>query len=152
MDAAVLAERTRSGDHCAWQYGNSGPRSQPGAFDFVSKLLDLSGLRKLVASAIVELSGSQDTDTQRIRPALGMSAAMQDLRDMIARVARSQAPVHIFGESGTGKELVAKLIHEIGSRRDGPLFCFNENAVIYSDVLTRSSACNASIFTSPWKI
>jgi two-component system response regulator PilR (NtrC family) len=45
---------------------------------------------------------------------------MQRLRAMIARVARSQAPVHITGESGTGKELVARLIHESGSRKDAP--------------------------------
>ena len=54
---------------------------------------------------------------------------MQNLRDMIARVARSQAPVHIFGESGTGKELVAKLIHESGPRRDGPFVPVNCGAI-----------------------
>jgi two-component system response regulator PilR (NtrC family) len=100
-----------------------------GAFDFVSKPLDLSGLRKLVASAI-KLAGSQDNDTSVFGPRLlGMSAAMQHLRDMIARVARSQAPVHIVGESGTGKELVAKLIHESGPRRDGPFVPVNCGAI-----------------------
>ncbi len=54
---------------------------------------------------------------------------MQHLREMIARVARSQAPVHIFGESGTGKELVAKLIHESGPRRDGPFVPVNCGAI-----------------------
>jgi two-component system response regulator PilR (NtrC family) len=54
---------------------------------------------------------------------------MQHMRDMIARVARSQAPVHIFGESGTGKELVAKLIHESGPRRDGPFVPVNCGAI-----------------------
>src|ERR1700685_2913974 len=69
-----------------------------GAFDFVSKPLDLVGLRKLVASAI-KLSGGNDTDTSVFGPRLlGTSVAMQNMRDMIARVARSQAPVHIFGE------------------------------------------------------
>jgi two-component system response regulator PilR (NtrC family) len=100
-----------------------------GAFDFVSKPLDLAGLRKLVATAI-KLSGPSDTDTSVFGPRLlGTSVAMQDMREMIARVARSQAPVHISGESGTGKELVAKLIHESGPRRDGPFVAVNCGAI-----------------------
>jgi two-component system, NtrC family, response regulator PilR len=100
-----------------------------GAFDFVSKPLDLPGLRKLVAAAI-KLSDTSDTDTSVFGPRLlGESSAMQLLREMIARVARSQAPVHIFGESGTGKELVAKLIHESGPRRDGPFVPVNCGAI-----------------------
>ena len=100
-----------------------------GAFDFVSKPLDLAGLRKLVATAI-KLSNPNDGDTSVFGPRLlGTSPAMQNLRDMIARVARSQAPVHIFGESGTGKELVAKLIHESGPRRDGPFVPVNCGAI-----------------------
>jgi len=100
-----------------------------GAFDFVSKPLDLPGLRKLVAAAI-KLSDTNDTDTSVFGPRLlGESAAMQHLREMIARVARSQAPVHICGESGTGKELVAKLIHESGPRRDGPFVPVNCGAI-----------------------
>jgi two-component system response regulator PilR (NtrC family) len=100
-----------------------------GAFDFVSKPLDLPGLRKLVASAL-KLSAAGETDTTVMGPRLlGSSAAMQHMREMIARVARSQAPVHIFGESGTGKELVAKLIHESGPRRDGPFVPVNCGAI-----------------------
>src|SRR5271163_3326239 len=100
-----------------------------GAFDFVSKPLDLAGLRKLVATAI-KLSGPNDADTSVFGPRLlGASAAMQHMREMIARVARSQAPIHIFGESGTGKELVAKLIHESGPRRDGPFVPVNCGAI-----------------------
>jgi two-component system, NtrC family, response regulator PilR len=100
-----------------------------GAFDFVSKPLDLAGLRKLVATAI-KLSDPNDSDTSVFGPRLlGTSAAMQHMREMIARVARSQAPVHIFGESGTGKELVAKLIHESGPRRDGPFVPVNCGAI-----------------------
>jgi two-component system response regulator PilR (NtrC family) len=100
-----------------------------GAFDFVSKPLDLAGLRKLVASAI-KLSETQDGDTSVFGPRLlGMSMAMQHMREMIGRVARSQAPVHIYGESGTGKELVAKLIHESGPRRDGPFVPVNCGAI-----------------------
>jgi two-component system response regulator PilR (NtrC family) len=100
-----------------------------GAFDFVSKPLDLAGLRKLVSSAI-KLSGANDGDTSVFGPRLlGASPAMQNMREMIARVARSQAPVHISGESGTGKELVAKLIHESGPRRDGPFVPVNCGAI-----------------------
>ena len=100
-----------------------------GAFDFVSKPLDLAGLRKLVATAI-KLSDTADADTSVFGPRLlGASEAMQYLREMIARVARSQAPVHIVGESGTGKELVAKLIHESGPRRDGPFVPVNCGAI-----------------------
>jgi two-component system, NtrC family, response regulator PilR len=100
-----------------------------GAFDFVSKPLDLAGLRKLVASAI-KLSGTNDADTSVFGPRLlGSSPAMQNMREMIGRVARSQAPVHISGESGTGKELVAKLIHESGPRRDGPFVPVNCGAI-----------------------
>ncbi len=100
-----------------------------GAFDFVSKPLDLAGLRKLVASAL-KLALNTDGDTAVLGPRLlGTSASMQALREMIARVARSQAPVHIFGESGTGKELVAKLIHESGPRRDAPFVPVNCGAI-----------------------
>ncbi len=54
---------------------------------------------------------------------------MEELRELIGRVARSQAPVHISGESGTGKELVAQLIHESGPRRDGPFVPVNCGAI-----------------------
>ena len=60
---------------------------------------------------------------------LGRSRAMEQLREMIERVARSQAPVHIYGESGTGKELVAHLIHDAGARRDGPFVPVNCGAI-----------------------
>jgi len=100
-----------------------------GAFDFVSKPLDLNRLRKLVASAL-KLAGDSDGDTAVFGPRLlGDSQPMHALRDMIARVARSQAPVHISGESGTGKELVAKLIHESGPRREGPFVPVNCGAI-----------------------
>jgi two-component system response regulator PilR (NtrC family) len=100
-----------------------------GAYDFVSKPLDLAGLRKLVATAI-KLSSPVDGDTSVFGPRLlGASKAMQHLREMIGRVARSQAPVHISGESGTGKELVAKLIHESGPRGDCPFVPVNCGAI-----------------------
>src|SRR5271156_2825372 len=101
-----------------------------GAFDFVSKPLDLANLRKLVATAIKLSGGADGSDTSVFGPRLlGSSSAMQHLREMIGRVARSQAPVPISGESGTGKELVAKLIHESGPRRDGPFVPVNCGAI-----------------------
>src|SRR6201996_8533824 len=102
-----------------------------GAFDFVSKPLDLGVLRKLVGSAI-RLGTRNDERTSvtfRGPRLLGHSEIMEQLREMIARVARSQAPVHIYGESGTGKELVARLIHESGARSEGPFVAVNCGAI-----------------------
>ena len=100
-----------------------------GAFDFVSKPLDLGVLRKLVGSAI-RLRTAPDEKTADFAPRLlGSSAAMEQLREMIVRVARSQAPVHICGESGTGKELAARMIHESGARREGPFVPVNCGAI-----------------------
>jgi len=100
-----------------------------GAFDFVSKPLDLGVLRRLVTSALKlseRLDGSVTFQGPRL---LGQSAPMRQLREMISRVARSQAPVHISGESGTGKELVARLIHLSGARTDGPFVPVNCGAI-----------------------
>jgi two-component system response regulator PilR (NtrC family) len=101
-----------------------------GAFDFVSKPLDLGVLRRLVAVAIrLGVPDADGTGTQVGPRLLGSSPSMDALRAMIARVARSQAPVHISGESGTGKELVARLIHDSGARRDGPFIPVNCGAI-----------------------
>jgi two-component system response regulator PilR (NtrC family) len=102
-----------------------------GAFDFVSKPLDLGVLRKLVGSAL-RLGATIDAHSATTLAGprlLGGSAEMEQLREMIARVARSQAPVHICGESGTGKELVARMIHESGARREAPFVAVNCGAI-----------------------
>ncbi|MDH5344331.1 MAG: sigma-54 dependent transcriptional regulator, partial [Gammaproteobacteria bacterium] len=96
-----------------------------GAFDFISKPLDLNNLRNLVSNAL-KLGDKADGKASQL---IGDSPAMQNLRDMIERVARSQAPIHISGESGTGKELVARLIHESGPRKDGPFVPVNCGAI-----------------------
>jgi len=103
-----------------------------GAFDFVSKPLDLGVLRKLVGSAIrLGSRGNSERTSVTFRGPrlLGHSEVMEQLREMIGRVARSQAPVHIYGESGTGKELVARLIHESGARSEGPFVAVNCGAI-----------------------
>ncbi|MCB1590439.1 MAG: sigma-54-dependent Fis family transcriptional regulator, partial [Xanthomonadales bacterium] len=87
-----------------------------GAFDCVSKPVDLSVLRNLVQTALrlrAERTGDGGTALSRM---LGDSAAMQNVRQTIQKLARSQAPVHISGESGVGKELAARAIHELGPR------------------------------------
>ena len=107
-----------------------------GAFDFVAKPIDLDRLRKLVHTALRLEAGrsaapgddAPDADASGVR-LLGDSAPMQALRRMIAKVARSQAPVHICGESGTGKELVARMIHEASPRRSGAFVPVNCGAV-----------------------
>ena len=101
-----------------------------GAFDFVSKPVDLSVLRRLVQHAL-ELneqrrSANQHQATGKL---LGNAPRMQQLRNTITKVARSQAPVYISGESGVGKELVARSIHELGSRAAGPFIPVNCGAI-----------------------
>ena len=100
-----------------------------GAFDFVSKPLDLGVLRKLVGSAIKLRAAGEEKTTDFAPRLLGSSPVMEQLREMIVRVARSQAPVHICGESGTGKELAARMIHESGARREGPFVAVNCGAI-----------------------
>ncbi len=96
-----------------------------GAFDFISKPLDLNNLRNIVENALRVDAASEDEHSQL----LGASSAMHELRDLVDRVARSQAPVHISGESGTGKELVARLIHDSGPRGGGPFVPVNCGAI-----------------------
>lgn len=100
-----------------------------GAFDFVSKPVDLQVLRNLVHTAL-KLSQTQ-TKTMRSSSLslLGDSPAMRKIQATIAKLARSQAPVYISGESGVGKELVARLIHDKGPRADKPFIPVNCGAI-----------------------
>jgi len=100
-----------------------------GAFDFISKPLDLTALRRLITSTLKLGDSIEETSRRSTLRLLGDSKPMQQLRLMIAKVARSQAPVHISGDSGTGKELVARLIHESGPRSDGPFVPVNCGAI-----------------------
>jgi two-component system, NtrC family, response regulator PilR len=100
-----------------------------GAFDFVSKPIDLAGLRQLISSAL-KLSDSDTPKERRTRNTLlGDSAVMRDIRSRIDKLARSQAPVYISGESGSGKELVARLIHQQSSRSDKAFVAINCGAI-----------------------
>ncbi|MEN1957659.1 sigma-54-dependent transcriptional regulator [Luteimonas changyuni] len=99
-----------------------------GAFDFVSKPVDINVLRGLVRQAL-ELNARRAAQPEEAGRLLGGSPAMVALRETIAKVSRSQAPVHISGESGTGKELVARTIHAQGARAGGPFVPVNCGAI-----------------------
>jgi two-component system response regulator PilR (NtrC family) len=99
-----------------------------GAFDFVQKPVDLEQLRSLVDTALKVQKVEAHTGTTRTR-LIGESRAMRALREQIARLARSQAPLYISGESGSGKEVAARLIHEQGPRADGPFVPVNCGAI-----------------------
>ncbi len=98
-----------------------------GAFDYLAKPLSLEQLRSLVKSALSLPHAEPADDTRQLL--LGRAAAMQKVRDLIEKVARSQAPVHISGESGSGKELAARLIVQSGARRDQPMVSVNCGAI-----------------------
>jgi two-component system response regulator PilR (NtrC family) len=101
-----------------------------GAFDFVSKPVDIHMLRRLVQTAL--RVGGPDAGADEPVPVgrlVGDSQAMRDVRARIAKVARSQAPIYISGESGVGKELVARSIHELGPRASGPFVPVNCGAI-----------------------
>lgn len=100
-----------------------------GAFDFLSKPVELPSLRQLVNSAIKvsDLTSPKERRTRQIL--LGESSAMRAIRAKIGKLARSQAPVYVSGESGAGKELVARLIHQQSPRSDKPFIAINCGAI-----------------------
>ena len=105
-----------------------------GAFDFVSKPVDIQMLRGLVRTALrlaeEKRNGGAAAKTGDSGDRLiGDSVAMQQVRSTIGKLARNQAPVYIAGESGVGKELVARLIHEQGPRASGPFVPVNCGAI-----------------------
>ncbi len=100
-----------------------------GAFDFVSKPVDLQMLRNLVATALKVNKKVTEPPSDKTATLLGTSTIIQQTRQTIAKLARSQAPVYISGESGAGKELAARLIHESGPRADKPFVPVNCGAI-----------------------
>ncbi len=108
-----------------------------GAYDFVSKPVDLQKLRDLIENSL-KLSNTPPSnnnqhnnlpDLHQKYTIIGESPAMQKLKNTISKLARSQAPVYIHGESGSGKELVAKQIHLLGSRYDANFVPVNCGAI-----------------------
>jgi two-component system response regulator PilR (NtrC family) len=98
-----------------------------GAFDYVSKPVGLEQLRALVKSALS--LPDQEERPARDSSLLGESAPLVQARELIGKLARTQAPVHVSGESGSGKELAARLIHGQGARRDRPFVPVNCGAI-----------------------
>jgi two-component system response regulator PilR (NtrC family) len=97
-----------------------------GAFDFISKPVDLDGLRRLVEQALQAPPEAEAGDEGGI---IGDTPAIRTLRQQVDKLARSQAPVHVHGESGTGKEVVARQIHARGPRARGPFVAVNCGAI-----------------------
>ncbi len=101
-----------------------------GAFDFLNKPVELQALRDLVGSALRLKGVSSEAGAPESKlQLLGSSQAIESIRQMIRKLARSQAPVYISGESGTGKELVARLIHAEGPRAEMPFIAVNCGAI-----------------------
>jgi two-component system response regulator PilR (NtrC family) len=99
-----------------------------GAFDYLTKPISLKQLRPVIEFAL-KLSTQASTNNVSTLDMIGDSEPVQYVRAMIAKLARSQAPVYISGESGSGKELAAKLIHSNSSRRDGAFIAINCGAI-----------------------
>ncbi|XID75102.1 sigma-54-dependent transcriptional regulator [Alkanindiges sp. WGS2144] len=101
-----------------------------GAFDFVSKPIEMPRLKNLIEQALKVNSQAQSvTNGIEHQKLLGNSPVMQQLKATLHKLARSQAPVYISGESGTGKEVAARLIHLLGPRSNGPFIPVNCGAI-----------------------
>lgn len=100
-----------------------------GAFDFVTKPVELKALRELVTHALKLQAPSDAAQGEGGRKLIGTSAALAQLRGQVEKLARNQAPVFIHGESGTGKEVIARLIHSLGARAAAPFVPVNCGAI-----------------------
>ena len=106
-----------------------------GAFDYLAKPVALDQLRTLIKSAInlPRATTTKDASVNKIGSGTaqltGDSGAIVAVRELIGKLARSQAPVYISGESGSGKELAARLIHQCSSRRSLPFVPVNCGAI-----------------------
>ncbi len=100
-----------------------------GAFDFISKPIELDTLRSLVDNALQLGATSRRQSDEVGQELIGETPAIRALRKQISKLARSQAPVHIRGESGSGKEVVARAIHNNGPRSTGNFIAVNCGAI-----------------------
>ena len=100
-----------------------------GAFDFLTKPVDLARLRELVSTALRLRDSQTEPGPQAQDPILGISPPIERLRNQIGKLARSQAPLYISGESGSGKELVARRIHALSPRAEQPFVPVNCGAI-----------------------
>ncbi len=100
-----------------------------GAFDFISKPIDLANLRSLIGKALASSEIPAETNDENKTRLIGVSDSIKSLIKSINKLARSQAPVYISGESGSGKELVARSIHELGPRKDNEFVPVNCGAI-----------------------
>jgi len=107
-----------------------------GAFDYLTKPVDLDQLRVLVRAIVRDAAGApiavpaaDDTAPPALARLVGTTSAMKQMRALIERLARSMAPVAIRGESGSGKELAARAIHELSARNDKPFVAVNCGAL-----------------------
>ena len=100
-----------------------------GAFDFISKPIELDTLRKLVTTALKLDQTDGGLGYASHSALIGKTPVIETLRGHISKLARSQAPIYISGESGSGKEIVARLIHSNGPRSSGPFIPVNCGAI-----------------------
>ena len=102
-----------------------------GAFDFVSKPIEIAQLKTLLNHALESSIQPISTLDLQIEDQMliGQSPVMQQLKQTLRKLSRSQAPVYIAGESGTGKEVVARLIHQMSNRNEGPFVPVNCGAI-----------------------
>jgi len=127
------------GEHCAdlpvavitahGSMENAVAALKAGAFDYVAKPVSLEQLRALVKSVLNLPQQAAEDRSEASHALLGESAAISQVRDLIEKLARSQAPVYVSGESGSGKELAARLIHQMGARRSQPFVAVNCGAI-----------------------
>jgi two-component system response regulator PilR (NtrC family) len=108
--------------------GNAVAALKAGAFDYLAKPVGLEQLRALIKSAL-RLPGADQDSEDPLPGLIGESPSMQQVRTMIEKLARSQAPIYISGESGSGKELGARLIHSRSARAAGPFVPVNCGAI-----------------------